>query len=140
MIRKSQRNNFSGYEIFFMLFDKILYNVNLFEFFVFSRKFCPSSNICFFKFSFDSMSFWIYSIIAVYHFCSSISFIIALKERILLAEIHFIKFDFLNMTFNTTASDSLRHLIFKLYSKNSDIHLINCLNKFFFVFKYYKFW
>ena len=76
--------------------------------------------------------------IAIYHSCLSIFFILALKERILLTEIFFIKSDFLNMTFDTTVSDFLQYLLFKLYSKDSNIHLINRLNKFFINFKYFK--
>ena len=134
MFKKFQRNNFFKYEIFNMLFDKILYNVDLCEFFVSNRKFCLSLNICFFKVFFNSNFFYIYFIIAIYYFYLSIFFISALKKEILVIEILLIEFNFFNMTFDTTISDFLRYLIFKLYFENSDTHLINRLNQFFIVF------
>ena len=45
----------------------------------------------------------------------------------------------LNITFNTTISNFLRYLIFKLYFENLNIYLTNRLNEFFIVFKYFKF-
>ena len=90
-----------------MLFDKILYSVDLFEFFVLNQKFRLTLNIYFFKFFLNSMFFWIYFIIAIYHSYLSIFLIIALKERILLTDFFFIKFDFLNITFNITMLDFL---------------------------------
>ena len=135
MFKKFERNNFFKYKIFFILFDKTLYNVDSFEFFVSNRKFYLSLTICFFIFFFNLIFFWIYFIIAIYHFCSSIFFIITLRKRVF-----FIKSNFLNITFDTTILNFLQYLIFKLYSENSDIYLINLLNEFFIVFKYFKFW
>ena len=46
----------------------------------------------------------------------------SIKRKSFISKKFFIKFDFLNITSDTTVLNSLQYLIFKLYSKNLDIY------------------